>query len=449
MKNYALALLILCSKSAFSQVDFSVPWAMFHACEKHCGMYPSKNYTSFGSTKWKFSTKGKIFSSPAVFEGVAYIGSEDKNLYAVDIATGKELWKFTTEGAIHSSPAVYKDVVYFGSFDGFYYALNKNTGKLRWKFQTGGEKLNGHKGLWGMKPDNEFLNDPFDFYLSSPVINMDDTNLKVYFGSSDGNLYSLDAETGKLSWKFKTNGIIHTSPTLYEGKVFIGSWDTYMYAVDAEAGKEIWKFKTGDHPEVHLLEGIQASATVDVDEDAIYFGARDAYFYALDINTGNLKWKFFNDNSWVLSTAGVKDGSIYFGTSDQYNLISLDAKTGKQNWKFKANGYVYSSPALAGNTVFFGDFTGKMFALDLKSGMQTDVFTTQGRNKNADTVLNLDHIDFPHITKGLDPSLYATTTVAMNKLYSLGSILSSPVVNNGVLYFGSADGSLYALNLKN
>ncbi|MDB5013193.1 MAG: outer membrane protein assembly factor BamB, contains PQQ-like beta-propeller repeat, partial [Daejeonella sp.] len=307
MKKLFLALLIICSKSAFSQADFSVPWAMFHACEKHCGMYPSKNYPHFGSTKWKFSTKGKIFSSPAVFEGIAYIGSEDKNLYAIDVVTGKERWKFTTEGAVHSSPAVYKNVVYFGSYDGFYYALDKNTGKLKWKFQTGGEKHYGQPGLWGMQPAQQFMDDPFDFYLSSPVINMDDNKLKVYFGSSDGNLYALDAESGKLSWKYPTRGIIHTTPTIYKGKVFIGSWDTYMYALDAEYGKEIWKFKTGDQPDVHLLEGIQASVTVDVDEDAIYFGARDAYFYALDLTTGNLKWKFFNDNSWVLSSAGVKD----------------------------------------------------------------------------------------------------------------------------------------------
>lgn len=449
MNRILIYALLLCSKSAFSQADFSVPWAMFHACEKHCGIYPSPNYSSFGSTKWKFSTKGKIFSSPAVFDGIAYIGSEDKNLYAIDLATGKERWKFTTEGAVHSSPAVYKDVVYFGSFDGFYYALDKNSGKLKWKFQTGGEKLYGQKGLWGMLPSNQFQDDPFDFYLSSPIINMDDTNLKVYFGSSDGNLYALNAETGKLSWKFQTNGIIHSSPTLYEGKVFIGSWDTYMYAVDAEAGKELWKFKTGDHPEVHLLEGIQASATIDVDENSIYFGARDAYFYALDINTGNLKWKFFNDNSWILTTAAVKDGSVYFGTSDSFNFYSFNAKTGKQNWKFKANGYIYSSPALAGNTAFVGDFTGKMFALDLKSGMPTDIYTTKGRNKNADTFLKDDKIDFAYVAPGLDLSLYSTTTEVMNKLYSLGSILSSPVVNNGVLYFGSADGNLYAINLKN
>ena len=35
--------------------------------------------------------------------------------------------------------------------------------------------------------------------------------------------------------------------------------------------------------------------------------------------------------------------------------------------------------------------------------------------------------------------------LALERLYSLGSILSSPVVEGGVIYFGSADGYLYAL----
>ena len=35
--------------------------------------------------KWKFKTKGKIFSSPVVSDGVVYFGSSDNHLYAVDI----------------------------------------------------------------------------------------------------------------------------------------------------------------------------------------------------------------------------------------------------------------------------------------------------------------------------------------------------------------------------
>jgi len=37
-------------------------------------------------------------------------------------------------------------------------------------------------------------------------------------------------------------------------------------------------------------------------------------------------------------------------------------------------------------------------------------------------------------------------TVYLYKMFSVGAILSSPVVDQGMLYFGSADGSLYAIH---
>jgi outer membrane protein assembly factor BamB len=54
-----------------------------------------------------------------------------------------------------------------------------------------------------MKPADLYMEDLFDFFLSSPVIGDQGSSPLLYFGSSDGNLYALDAKTGLLKWKFK------------------------------------------------------------------------------------------------------------------------------------------------------------------------------------------------------------------------------------------------------
>lgn len=431
---------------AFGQTVSKPLSSVFHANERHNGVYAGGNYNSFGNLKWKFRSGGKIFSSLAIGDGIAWFGSEDHSLYAVDIKTGKQLWKFTTGGAVDSSPAVYGTSICFGSFDGFYYMLNAKTGKLIWKFKTGGEKRVGAKGLWTMKPASLYMDDLYDFFLSSPVFIKNNNSLTICFGSSDGNLYALNAANGTLKWSFKTEGLIHTSPAFYNGKLYFGSWDTYEYAVDAGTGKLVWKFKTGDQPVIHLMEGIQSSAACD--NDLVYFGARDGYFYALNANSGKLAWKYSADGSWILTTPAIKDGIVYTGTSDTYLLLALDAKTGKPKFKFKANGYLYSSPAIAGNTVLFGDFTGKFFALDLKSAKLSGEFTTGGRNLNAGKLLKKDTLDYNYLSKGKDNQLYISSVTIMNQLYTLGPIVSSPVVSRDVVYFGSADGYLYAVNLK-
>ena len=73
---------------------------------------------------WRFHTDGSV-SSPAVAEGLVYIGSYDTHVYALDAATGEERWRFKT-GYVHdSSPAVVDGVVYIGGWDGYVYAITE------------------------------------------------------------------------------------------------------------------------------------------------------------------------------------------------------------------------------------------------------------------------------------------------------------------------------------
>src|SRR5687768_2838963 len=79
--------------------------------------------------RWEFATGSAIRSSPAVVDGVAYVGSKDGHVYAVDVATGAERWRHATGGPVVASPAVADGVVLVGSFDGFFYALDAGTGE--------------------------------------------------------------------------------------------------------------------------------------------------------------------------------------------------------------------------------------------------------------------------------------------------------------------------------
>jgi outer membrane protein assembly factor BamB len=447
IKHTSLALLLYVACIACSNHQTTVEYAGFHSDEMHTGIYKAKTFGDFDSVQWRFKTSGKVFSSPVIVNAIAYIGSEDGNLYAINTTDGTLKWKLSTNGAVSSSPAVYNNTVYFCSYDGYCYAANATNGTLLWKFKTGGEKKVGAYGLWTMKPADMFMDDLFDFFLSSPVIEVINKKATIYFGSSDGNAYAVDAATGDLKWTFKTNGIIHASPAIYNGTIYIGSWDTYLYAIDAQTGKEKWKFKTQDQPVYHLLEGIQASATVY--DSVVYVGARDGYFYALNANTGSLLWKYGADNSWVLTTAAIQNNTVYFGTSDTYFFLACDAKTGKEKYRLKANGYVYSSPAIAGSTAYFGDFSGKLFALDLNSnGKKWNEFYTPGRKANAAILNAQGNIDFAYTTGKDDISIYATSVKVMNELYKLGPIVSSPAISGNSIYFGSADSCVYALHLK-
>src|SRR5689334_16948852 len=158
----ALLLLFL---SASSQAQ-----SMFRGDPTHSGVYAGEGPRQFHRVKWKFPTGNRIVSSPVIDNKKIYFGSDDGNVYAVDAESGREIWRRITRGPVPSTPAVAAGMVYFVSYDGNFYALNAETGALKWKFATGGERRFEAKGLHGMQPKNQTIADPFDIYLSSPVV---------------------------------------------------------------------------------------------------------------------------------------------------------------------------------------------------------------------------------------------------------------------------------------
>jgi outer membrane protein assembly factor BamB len=432
MRRLLLLSILVLSSPAFAQE------AMFRGNPQHTGVYDGAGVPQFTKIKWQFHTDGQVLSSPAVAGGTLYVGSTDHSLYALDLATGTPKWKFKAETRITSSPAVSAGLVYFGSFDGNFYAVDAATGQLKWKFQTGGERRFAGTHLHGAQPAAETMPDPFDFFLSSPVV----WNGGVYFGSGDTNIYALDAASGSLRWKFKTGDVVHASPAIFDGTLLVGSWDSYFYALDSATGKEKWHFKTGEDPKIHNQVGIQSSAAVA--DGVVYFGCRDSNLYAVDAATGKQRWSFFNKGSWVIGSPAVLDGTVYFATSDSGLLYALNAKSGAPIFSLDFKHWpMFSSPAIAGDTLYIGSHQGKLFAINLKTQKLAWTFETENSKKNGPSYTKPDGT--PNYEAAFSDFFYDDVIVGVQKMMSVGAILSSPVMFNNTIYVGSADGNVYAL----
>jgi len=410
---------------------------MFRGDPEHSGVYPAPGVPKFTRVKWKFHTRGQVISSPAIANGMVYVGSTDHNLYAIDLQNGTLKWKFESKSRITSSPAVSGGAVFFGSYDGNFYALDAMSGKVKWTFANPGERRFAAKHIHGLQPAGETMLDPFDVYLSSPAV----WQGAIYFGSGDGNVYAVHADSGKLKWRFHTGDVVHASPAISGGKLFIGSWDTYFYALDAATGREIWRFKTGEDPDIHNQVGIQSSALIY--GGLVYFGCRDSNFYALDANTGEKRWSFSNHGSWVVGSPTTKDGKVYFATSDSGLFHALDAKLGTPVFSLKLAWPMFSSPSIAGNVLYIGSGAGKLTAIDLVAQRTAWTFETDGFRENSAIYVKPD--GSPNYETAFADDFYDDVVIGVGKMRTLGAILSSPVVADDVVYFGSTDGNLYAL----
>jgi outer membrane protein assembly factor BamB len=431
MTRVLVLFLLLGTNSAMAQ-------ATFHGNIARTGVFETPGPKRLNGVKWTFKTGGPIVASPAVVDGVVYIPSWDTYLYAIDQETGKEKWKFKSRMPIASSPAVAGGTLYFVSSSGALAAIDTATGKIKWASATEYERKFEAKNLHGYPSVAQTVPDAWDIYTSSPAV----ANGKVYFGSGDGNVYAVDAESGVLQWKFPTKDVVHASPAFYNNTVYIGSWDSYLYAIDGETGQEKWSLKTGEDPAIHNQVGFQSSPAVV--DGVVYVGCRDAHVYAVDAATGRKKWDYPTSKSWVNGTPAVRDGMVYVGTSDSARFMGLDAKTGRLRFNFDAKAYMFSSAALAGDLAYVGDHNGKLYAIDAKSGKLAWEFQTEAAKKDALKVLNPDG--------SLNQEAFAPLFGDFEDMYldfykfiSIGAIMSSPVVDHGVVYFGSTDGNLYAL----
>ena len=433
--KYLIALLF----ASVSLPSFSQPLAVFRGDAQHSGIYQQLGVPLLHGIKWKFKTGGAVISTPAVIDGTAYFGSNDHYLYAVNLADGLQRWKFKTGSRVTSSPAVYNGAVFFASYDGNIYAVDAKSGEQRWKFASEGERRFMGRHLHGADPAGESMPDPFDFYLSSPAIDAD----TVYVGSGDGNVYALDAQSGTLRWKFRTGNVVHASPAIANGMVYIGSWDSYFYALDAKSGQERWRFKTGEDHEIANQVGIQSSALIA--DGTVYFGCRDSNLYALDAASGAKKWVYSNKGSWVISTPIAKEGTLYFATSDSALFNAVDAKSGALRYSLSFHHWpMFSSPAIAGRNLYIGSHAGTLMAIDLDKHATAWTFSTDGANSNAAALTRKD--GDPNYGAAFHDTFYDDLVMGVWKMLSVGAVLSSPVIEQDVIYFGSADGNVYAIS---
>jgi outer membrane protein assembly factor BamB len=335
---------------------------------------------------------------------------------------------------------------------------------VKWQFQTGGP-------VW-----------------SSPVV----ANGVVYFGSDDGHLYAVDAQTGQEKWRFKTEDDVRSSPAIANGVAYVVSYDGNLYAVNIQTGQQVWKFtlfgddiakirpsyddylsspavangivyvgspdprhgfyaidaQTGQEKwsfkkQEGMIDMVRSSPAVS--GDTVYFGGDFDSFHALDANTGQPKWTFKAAGTLNYAPAVGEDGTVYFSSKDT-NLYAVNGQTGELKWKAHLSGmsWVTSSPAVLKDTVYAGTSDGcTLFALDVKTGQVKWKFPAHGYVWSSPSFA--EGIVYVGSSGGRVYAVDAKTGQELWNFKTKGSVYSTPVVADGVVYIGSTDGTLYAL----
>lgn len=400
--------------------------------------------------KWKVSIGSTSYGNPVVADGKIFLGTNNDNPRNPEIEGDK----------------------------GVLMCFRESDGKFLWQAVT--DKLDSGS-------ENDF---PDQGVCSSPAIE----EKRLYYVSNRGELVCLDTEgfmDGKndgpfqdealkgptdadIIWKLdmmKELGVYqrnmaNSSPVIWEDLVFLetsnGSSDEKIpapkapsfIAVNKNTGKVVWQ---DNSPGDGILRGQWASAAlglVDGVQQAVFPGG-DGWIYGFNARTGEKLWKFNmnpKDAVWPktlnygVSTPVFSGGKVFISVGqdpDGGNGIGHtycidpsqrgDITESGRVWQYDKINRSISTAAISEGLVYISDFKGVLHCLDVKTGKPYWTFDIQspiwGSPLVADGKIYLGDAD------GDIAVLKAGMEMKKLSVIDMGdSVFSTPIPANGVLY---------------
>lgn len=276
-------------------------------------------------------------ATPALSDGLLYIGATNDRFYAIDLVKGRVKWRYDAGHPVEAAPAIADNKVCFGSSDGVMRCFDPS-GKLLWQFQARSE------------------------ILSSPVIN----GGRLYFNSSDDRAYALDANTGERLWTYNRGTFKVVSPRIYgspaysNGRLYFLFSDGAVVSIEAATGRELWSKKV-------ISDFSQAGRwrrTPLVDNGSIYVVDGNDAVVALSEESGETKgvYNLIKARDFVLA-----DGRTMV-IAGESQLVAIDRLSGAIQWKKDVSMGTMSSIFASGDKLFIlSNYKRTPFGIDFLS----------------------------------------------------------------------------------
>lgn len=328
------------------------------------------------------------------------------------------------------SPAVGYDKVFVSSRQGDAYAYDLKTGDEIWDVDL--SDITNKRG---------FFDDEVTARISGgAAIGYN----KVFWGSENGEVFAIDAESGELVWQAKVPGEVISKPALDSNLVIINTASGVLIALDIKDGKEVWKVDQSVPP--LTLRGVSGVSAMS---GGAFVGLASGEVGVFLIDSGQQGWiTEIGEPSGSTELQRIVDvdvtpiifGDKVYAISTNGNLAAMDLQSGRTVWKRKYSSYRQLS--LEGNRIFATDIQGHVYAIDRNSGLElwSQLALTNRGTTGAATIGDYavvgDLEGYLHWLDVTDGSIVARYQVDGSGIYT------TPVTHEGLIYAMSRNGEL-------
>lgn len=220
------------------------------------------------------------------------------------------------------------------------YAIDLKTGKEVWHYPE--------------SPDAKHV------YFATPVLT-EDGQLLIGSEGTTHAFVSVNAETGKENWTepfLGAEGKWVAPPLVFDGKIYAPNTDGFVYVLDMQ-GKPV-----ADPIEI----GGSLWSAPATDGKFLYIASLDHHFHVIDPNTNTTIGEPVDLGGAAPSSPVVTTDGAYVGSFT--SNIQFIQPSGNHDIAAEAANWVWGTPALDGETLYYADLDGNVFSFDIPSGQQ-------------------------------------------------------------------------------
>ena len=271
--------------------------------------------------------------------------SDGPFVFAINPADGRELWRYPSEPngklTFYAPPTVTSDGLVIVGSAGTDHSL------IALNPDDIDPETNAPVEAWKFTGAR-------DYWVAAPLVVED----SLFAVNSDGNLYVLDLQDGQsvkdATTVVELGGRLWAQPTTDGERVYITSLDHSVIAVDANTYDVVWHEDLG---------GAVPGSAVLSEDGMLYAGSLDSRLEKFDPATGNHESVVEAEN-WVWSAPSLDGDTLYFGDVDG-NLYAFNTSTGSLNWNpVKPDGPITASPLVRDEHILLATESGSIFAVD-------------------------------------------------------------------------------------
>ncbi len=250
-------------------------------------------------------------------------------------------------------------------------------------------------------------------------------------------------------WVAGGTSLLEFPPAVGYGRLYLSNNSGTLFALGARNGRRAWVFAThrctAASPDVHastVFASFMNRGSCNQTRSGL-----DGEVAALAVGTGRPRW--IKKIGPTESSPLVANGRVYVGDW-RGKVYALDERTGRIRWSFQTGDKVKGGAALLGNRLFVGSYDGHVYALDARTGRKIWRASAQQRLGSLGTFYSTPAVGYGRVYIGsTDGKVYSFGAASGKLRWSHGTgsyVYSSPAVWNRRVYAGSYDHTFYCFD---